>query len=51
MLFTLQEPVVPHTSPFDYLIVFGIVFAAGALCSAYFIHLSATRRREVPRHA
>jgi len=38
-------------SPFDYLIVFSIVFAAGALWSAYLVQHSAKDRREVPCHA
>jgi hypothetical protein len=31
-----QEPVMPNNSPFEHLVVFGIVFAAGALWSACF---------------
>jgi len=46
-----QELVMPNHSPFDYLIVFSIVFAAGALWSAYIAQRSAKDCREVPRHA
>ena len=41
----------PNHSPFDYLIVFSIVFAGGALWSAYLIQHSAKDRREASRHA
>lgn len=39
------------TSPLEYLVVFGIIFAAGALSSSCLGKYVEKVRRETPRHA